>query len=90
MKLKLIHKLLIALFACTAVVLVLVTAATRISIGRNFVDFLHHQERGRAEQLAGELVDWYGNNGSWDEFVSNPRSVYTLVFNAWPQGSQIG
>ena len=90
MKLKLIHKLLIALFACTAVVLVLITAATRVSIGRNFVDFLHQQERGRAEQLAGELVDWYGNKGSWDEFVNNPRGFYKLVFIAWPQGSQIG
>ena len=90
MKLKLIHKLLIALFACTAVVLVLITAATRVSTGRNFMDFLNQQERGRAQQLAGELAGWYDNNRSWDKFVNNPRSFYRLVLIAWPKGSQIG
>ncbi len=90
MKLKLIHKLLIALFACTAVVLVLITAATRVSTGRNFMDFLHQQERVRAQQLAEELAGWYDNNGSWDKFVNNPRSFYRLVLIAWPKGSQIG
>ena len=89
MKLKLIHKLLIALFACTAVVLVLVTAATRISIHRNFVDFLHQQERGRSEQLVGELAAWYGGRGSWDEMADNPHSFYDMVFVVWPQGSQV-
>ncbi len=34
MKLKLIHKLLIAMFACAALVLVLITLVTRASIGR--------------------------------------------------------
>ena len=70
-------------------VLVLVTATTRISIGRNFVDFLHQQERGRAGQLVEELVTWYGNQGNWDGLADNPRSFYDLIFIAWPQGSQI-
>jgi two-component system sensor histidine kinase BaeS len=90
MKLKLIHKLLIALFGCTALVLILITAITRASIGRDFVGYLQQQDRVRAEQLAGELTDWYGSNGSWDELANNPRNFYNLVFTAWPQGSQRG
>ena len=90
MKLKLFHKLLIALFTCTALVLVLITTVTRFNIGRDFVDFLQQQERGRAEQLVQELVGWYGDNGNWDKLANSPRSFYDLVAIAWPQGSQIG
>ncbi len=52
MKLKLIHKLLIAMFACAALVLVLITLVTRASIGRGFVDFLQHQERSQVERVS--------------------------------------
>jgi two-component system sensor histidine kinase BaeS len=79
MKLKLIHKMLIALFACTALVLVLITLITRASIGRGFVDFLQQQERGKLEQLAPELANWYGARQSWDEFLSEPRRFHDLI-----------
>ena len=62
MKLKLIHKLLLAMFACTALVLVLVTFVTQASIGRGFVDFLQQQERGQVEKLVPELAAWYRDN----------------------------
>ncbi len=59
MKLKLIHKLLIAMFACAALVLVLITLVTRASIGRGFVDFLQQQERTQVERVVPGLADWY-------------------------------
>ncbi len=87
MKLKLIHKLLIAMFACTAMVLVLITLVTRASIGRGFMDFLQHQERSRMELLVPELATWYGDRGSWDELANDPRQFYNMVFTALLQGS---
>lgn len=88
MKLKLIHKLLIAMFACAALVLVLITLVTRASIGRGFIDFLQLQERSQVERVVPELVNWYSDRGSWDDLVSNPREFYSLVFNALLQDSE--
>ena len=82
MKLKLIHKLLIAMFACAALVLVLITLVTRASIGSGFVDFLQHQERSQVERVVPGLADWYAEHGSWDDLVRRPRDFYRLVFNA--------
>ncbi len=88
MKLKLIHKLLIAMFACAALVLVLITLVTRASIGRGFMDFLQHQERSQVELVVPELVNWYGDHGNWDYLAANPREFYGLVFNALLQDSE--
>jgi len=88
MKLKLIHKLLIAMFACAALVLVLFTLVTRASIGRGFIDFLQHQERSQVELVVPELVSWYNDHGSWDDLASDPREFYGLVFNALLQDSE--
>ena len=79
MKLKLIHKLLIALFVCTALVLVLITLITRASIGRGFVDFLQQQEQSKVEQLLPELGNWYSVNQSWDAFERQPRRFHDLI-----------
>jgi two-component system sensor histidine kinase BaeS len=88
MKLKLIHKLLIAMFACTALVLLLVTLLTRASIGRGFVDFLQQQERNQVELLVPELADWYSERGSWEALSDNPREFRRLVFVALLDGSE--
>jgi len=88
MKLKLVHKLLIAIFACTALVLVLITLVTRAGIGRGFVDFLQQQERNQVEQVAPELASWYSDRGSWDELANNPREFYYLVFKVMLPGSE--
>ena len=90
MKLKLIHKLLIAMFVSTALVLVLISLITRAGIGRGFMDFLQHQERSRIEQMVPEFASWYGAHGSWDEMASDPREFYNLVFTALLQASESG
>lgn len=87
MKLKLIHKLLIAMFTCAALVLVLMTLVTRAGIGRDFMDFLQHQERSQVELVVPELVDLYRIHGSWDVLAGNPREFYSLIFNALLQDS---
>ena len=88
MKLKLIHKLLIAMFTCAALVLVLMTLVTRASIGRGFMDFLQHQERSQVELVIPELVDLYRVHGNWDELAGNPREFSRLIFNALLQDSE--
>ena len=88
MKLKLIHKLLIAMFACAALVLVLITLVTRASIGHGFVDFLQHQERSQVELVVPGLASWYRSHGSWDDLAAHPREFYGLVFNALLQDSE--
>lgn len=88
MKLKLVHKLLIAIFACTALVLVLMTLVTRAGIGRGFVDFLQQQEHNQVETLVPVLSDWYRDTGSWDSFETNPREFYTLVVTELVPGSE--
>ena len=88
MKLKLIHKLLIAMFACAALVLVLITLVTRASIGRGFMDFLQQQERSQVELVVPALANWYDEHGRWDDLASNQREFYGLVFNALLQDSE--
>ena len=88
MKLKLIHKLLIAMFACAALVLVLITLITSASIGRGFMDFLQQQERSQVELVVPALANWHDEHGSWDDLASNPREFYGLVFNALLQDSE--
>lgn len=90
MKLKLIHKLLIAMFACAALVLVLMTLITRISIGSGFMDFLQQQERSQVELVVPGLSDWYNEHGNWNELAGNPREFYGLVFTALLQTSDTG
>jgi two-component system sensor histidine kinase BaeS len=90
MKLKLIHKLLIAMFACAALVLVLNTLITRIGIGSGFMEFLQQQERNRVELLVPGLSDWYNEHGSWSELARNPREFHGLVFTALLQTSETG
>ena len=85
MKLKLIHKILLAMFACTALVLAMTTLVTRASIGKGFVDFLRQQERSQVQLLVPELGNWYSEHGSWEELASDPRRFYDLVFAALPQ-----
>jgi len=85
MKLKLIHKILLAMFACTALVLALTTLVTRASIGKGFADFLQQQERSQVQPLVPELANWYSERGSWDEMASNPRQFFGLMFAALPQ-----
>ena len=85
MKLRLIHKLLIALFTSTALVAVLIVLISRFSIGRGFVDFLQQTEHSRLEQIAPELADWYTENGDWSIFAEDPRQFYRLVVSAVPE-----
>ena len=87
MKLKLIHKLLVAMFACAALVLLLTTLVTRASIGRGFIDFLYLQERNQVELAVPVLEEWYGQHGSWNELSAGTREFYSLVFNALLQDS---
>jgi two-component system sensor histidine kinase BaeS len=87
MKLKLIHKLLIAMFACTALVLVLITLITRASIGRGFMDFLQHQERSRMELLVPKLASWYGDHDSWQDLADDQVQFYSMVFSVLWQES---
>jgi len=90
MKLKLIHKLLAAMFACAALVLILNAIVMRASIGRGFVDFLHQQERNQVELVVPAMADWYAAHGSWDDLSRNPREFYSLIFNALLQDSEAG
>jgi two-component system sensor histidine kinase BaeS len=85
MRLKLIHKLLIAMFACAALVLVLTMLIARAGIGRGFVDFLEQQENARAQALITDLSLWYTQNNGWGELPDNPRRFYSMVFAAFSQ-----
>lgn len=88
MKLKLIHKLLIAMFASTALVLVLVSLLSSASIGRGFEEFLHQQERNQVAQLVPELSQWYSERDGWQGLNDNPREFLRLAFSILLQGAE--
>lgn len=79
MKFRLIHKLLIALFASTAVVLLLILWVARVNIGKGFEDFLLEQERVFMPELATELGEWYTQRGDWSALKANPRRFYQML-----------
>jgi two-component system sensor histidine kinase BaeS len=80
-KLKLLHKLFIAIFSGTAVVLVVVMMLTRGSIGQGFVDYLQQQDQSRLRQLAPQLSNWYREHGDWSVLASDPRQLRSLIFS---------
>ncbi len=84
MKLRLLHKLLLALFASTAMVLVLIILLTRMGIGRGFEDFLQQQEQSRVEALVPSLITWYESNGSWDALARDPRRFHRMIDTILP------
>lgn len=90
MKIKLFHKLLIALFACTAMVLLLIIMVTRASIHRGFVDFLQQQDLNKLELLIPDLAGIYSEGDSWAELEVNPGTFYSLLFTIAPSGAERG
>ena len=90
MKIKLFHKLLIALFACTAMVLLSIIMVTRASIHRGFVDFLQQQDLNKLELLVPELAGIYSESDSWSELEVNPGRFYSLIFTIAPSGAERG
>ena len=85
MKLRLVHKLLIALFTSTALVAILIVVISRVSIGRGFGDFIQQSERARLEQLAPVFADWYQDRGDWQSLADNPRQFFGLLFSSMPE-----
>ena len=79
MKLRLIHKLLIALFASAALVLLLIVWVAKVNIGRGFENFLAEQERALMPEFAAQLADWYADNGSWEVLQMNPRLFHQML-----------
>jgi hypothetical protein len=79
MKFRLIYKLLIALFASAAVVLLLILWVAKVNIGKGFEDFLVQQERVLMPELAAELGSWYATRGSWTELKQNPRRFHQML-----------
>lgn len=79
MKFRLIHKLLIALFASAALVLLLIVWVAKINIGRGFEDFLAQQEKALMPEMAEELASRYAQNGSWQELQENPREFHRIL-----------
>ena len=79
MKLRLIHKLLIALFASTAGVLMAMLWLAQVNIGRGFEDFLMQQERTSLPPISAALSDWYRQSGSWEDMRSNPRQFQRIL-----------
>jgi two-component system sensor histidine kinase BaeS len=98
MRLRLIHKLLIALFASTALVLLLVVLLTRVSFGRGFEDFLHKQELARLEPAVPQLQTWFATGAGWQGLASDPRQFFSLLREVMgdpmnglrPEGSRVG
>ena len=82
MKWRLVHKLLIALFASTAVVLVLIFWLVRSTIGSGFADFIRAQEQAQLVQAAPLLASVHENQGGWDALAANPQRLNLLLRNA--------
>ncbi|HKJ16080.1 MAG TPA: ATP-binding protein [Xanthomonadales bacterium] len=79
MKFRLIHKLLIALFASAALVLLLILWVASVNIGRGFEDFLAQRERTLMPEFAAVLGNWYEARGDWTELKQNPRRFHQML-----------
>lgn len=79
MKLKLLHKLLIAMFASAVLVLVMVVLISRLSVGRGFTDFLNQQTAARLQSAVPELLSIYQNDGGWDGLRQDHRRFHMIL-----------
>ncbi len=90
MKLRLIHKLLIALFVSTSVVLLLILWLAQVNIGRGFQEFLTQQEQARLPLASALLADWYRQNGSWESLQDKRRKFNRMLEPVLSDGSDRG
>ncbi len=75
---RLFHKLLIAMFLTTAVVLVVYAVISRITIGGGFKTFLYQQELARVRDELPSVLALYDADGGWGSVVRDPRRFYDI------------
>lgn len=75
---RLFHKLLIAMFATTALVLIVNALVSRTAVSGAFVDFLRQEEQARIDPKIPELARLYDAESGWDSVQRDPRRFLDL------------
>lgn len=73
-------RLFAVLFACTALVLVVMMVAQRVGFQRGFLEYLSRQEVARADPLTEGLADYYRLHGHWHELRGEGRQWRRLLW----------
>lgn len=92
MRLRIYHKVFLALLVTSGVSMIVLVLAFRWSLNRGFMAYLNQLDLERQDALVDLLQDWVARNGDWQGLRENRRVWHQLLLasqgNADPGGIQ--
>ena len=84
MKIRIQHKLFLAMLAVACGVVVCMFLVMRWNFNRGFLDYVNKADLERLESLAGMLEEVYAGEGSWKSLQDDPRRWRRLLRASLP------
>jgi len=81
------YRIFMAMLAATAAVVLCMFLIVQWSLTRGFLQYVNTLEQERLDNLAGELVQEYAGQGSWDFLRDEPVSWLRLMIRTLPPGA---
>ena len=88
MKIRIQHKMFLAMLAVACGVVVCMFLVMRWSFSRGFLDYANKADLERLESLAGVLEEAYAGEGSWKFLQDDPRRWRRLLRASLPDRIQ--
>ncbi len=82
MKIRIQHKLFLAMLAAAGAVVLSMYLVMRWSFDRNFLKYSHTVELERLEAVAGKLEEAYAEEGSWRFLAEDPQRLRGLFWDS--------
>jgi two-component system sensor histidine kinase BaeS len=82
MKIRIQHKLFLAMLAAAGAVVLCMYLVMRWSFDRNFLKYLHTVDLERLEAVAGKLEEAYAGEGSWRFLSEDPQRLRALLWGS--------
>ena len=87
MRLRIVHKVFIALLVVSTVSLIVLGGMTHWSLGRGFLHYVNELEKKNFETLAGGLAEEYRAGGGWGSLKNDPSVLFRIIKETWhPEG----
>jgi two-component system sensor histidine kinase BaeS len=76
------YKIFLAILGSSLVLVATVLLLVQWSVARGMLDYVNQRQEQRAMAVAGELAEFYREQGNWQLLRHSPRVLHQLIFNA--------
>lgn len=76
------YKVFLAILVSSLVLVGTVLLLVQWSVARGMLDYVNKRQEQRAQAVAGELAEFYRENGTWRPLHYAPHLLHQLIFNA--------